>query len=176
MTDRDQSAYADSIRRLTIAMREMLGMNPAGDNENDAPPEEGTRAPVDWSRTMAEKSSALFPSSRWMTYGAAAEQLGLTPGLVAARAWRGRWRTRTRGDTGEAEVEVPDVLLAIGSVEIELEPDLPLRERVAQAVSQVDRAEATRARKKVYAEERAIAKEQAVPSKRPWWLRGWILK
>jgi hypothetical protein len=29
MTDRDQSAYADSIKRLTIAMREMLGMAPA---------------------------------------------------------------------------------------------------------------------------------------------------
>ena len=41
MTDRDQSAYADSIRRLTIAMREMLGMGPAAENENDAPPEEG---------------------------------------------------------------------------------------------------------------------------------------
>jgi hypothetical protein len=41
MTDRDQSAYADSIRRLAIAMREMLGMRPAADNENDALPEEG---------------------------------------------------------------------------------------------------------------------------------------
>jgi hypothetical protein len=29
MTDRDQSVYADSIKRLTIAMREMLGMGPA---------------------------------------------------------------------------------------------------------------------------------------------------
>ena len=125
---------------------------------------------------MAEKSSALFSSSEWMTYSAAAGRLGLTPGLVAARARRGRWRTRTRSDTGEAEVEVPDAVLGIGSVEIELEPDLPLRERVAQAVGQVDRAEATRAREKVYAEERAIAREQAVASKRPWWLRGWILK
>jgi hypothetical protein len=122
---------------------------------------------------MAEKSSALFPSSRWMTYRAAAEQLGLTPGLVAARARRGRWRTRTRSDTGEAEVEVPEALLDF--VEIELEPDLPLRERVAQAVGQVDRAEATRTREKAYAEERAIAKERAVASKRPWWLGGWIL-
>jgi hypothetical protein len=121
---------------------------------------------------MAEKSSALFPSSGWMTYSAAAERLGLTPGLVAARARRGRWQTRTRSDTGEAEVEVPDVLLDIGSVEIELEPDLPLRERVAQAVGQVDRVEATRAREMAYAEERAIAKEGAVASKRPWWRLG----
>ena len=35
VTDRDQSAYPDSIRRLTIAMGEMLGMGPAADNEND---------------------------------------------------------------------------------------------------------------------------------------------
>jgi hypothetical protein len=121
---------------------------------------------------MAEKSSALFPSSRWMTYSAAAERLGLTPGLVAARARRGRWRTRTRGDTGEAEVEVPDALLDIGPVEIELEPDLPLRERVAQAVGQVDRADATRAREKAYAEERAIDKARAAAPKRPWWRLG----
>jgi hypothetical protein len=124
---------------------------------------------------MAE-TSALFPSSRWMTYSAAAARLGLTPGLVAARARRRRWRTRTRSDTGEAEVEVPAALLEIDSVEIELAPDLPLRERVAQAVGQVDRAEATRAREKAYDEERAIAKERAAASKRPWWIRGWILK
>ena len=60
---------------------------------------------------MAE-TSALFPSSRWMTYSAAAERLGLTPGLVAARARRRRWPTRIRGDTGEAEVEVPAALLS----------------------------------------------------------------
>ena len=35
VTDRDQSAYPDSIRRLTIAMGEMLGMGPAAANEND---------------------------------------------------------------------------------------------------------------------------------------------
>jgi hypothetical protein len=121
---------------------------------------------------MAEKSSALFPSSRWMTCNAAAERLGLTPGLVVARARRGRWRTRTRGDTGEAEVEVPDALLDIGPLAIELEPDLPLRERVAQAVGLVDRADATRAREKAYAEERAIDKARAAAPKRPWWRLG----
>jgi hypothetical protein len=31
MTDGDQSAYAASIKRLTIEMREMLGMGPAAD-------------------------------------------------------------------------------------------------------------------------------------------------
>ena len=31
ITDRNQSAYADSIKRLTIEMREMLGMGPAAD-------------------------------------------------------------------------------------------------------------------------------------------------
>ena len=118
------------------------------------------------------ETPALFPSSRWMTYSAAAERLGLTPGLVAARARRRRWRTRTRSDTGEAEVEVPVALLEIDSVEIELAPDLQLRERVAQAVGQVDRAEATRDREKAYAEERAIAKEKAAVPKRPWWRLG----
>ena len=124
---------------------------------------------------MAE-TSAWFPSSRWMTYSAAAERLGLTPGLVAARARRRRWPTRIRGDTGEAEVEVPAALLDIDSIEIELEPDLPLRERVAQAVGQVDRREATYAREKAFAEERAIAIEGAAALKRPWWLGGWLLK
>ena len=42
MTDGDQSAYADSIKRLTIAMREMLGMAPAADivPENEESPAE----------------------------------------------------------------------------------------------------------------------------------------
>ena len=31
ITDRDQSAYAESIKRLAIEMREMLGMGPAAD-------------------------------------------------------------------------------------------------------------------------------------------------
>ena len=44
----DESAYTDSIKRLTIAMREMLGMGPAADivagkNEN---PVEGKRPSV----------------------------------------------------------------------------------------------------------------------------------
>jgi hypothetical protein len=118
------------------------------------------------------ETSALFPSSRWMTYSAAAERLGLTPGLVAARARRRRWPTRIRGDTGEAEVEVPTALLDIDSIEIELEPDLALQERVAKAVSQVDRTEATWAREDAFAEERAIAKERAAAPKRPWWRLG----
>src|SRR5829696_10483211 len=94
------------------------------------------------SRTVAKEFSELFPSSRWMAYSAAAQRLGLTPRLVAARALRGRWRTRTRGDSGEAEVELPYALLDIDSVEIKLKPDLAFRERVAQAVGQVDRTEA----------------------------------
>jgi hypothetical protein len=41
MTDGDQSAYADSIKRLTIAMREMLGMGPTADIPHiGAPPAE----------------------------------------------------------------------------------------------------------------------------------------
>ena len=121
---------------------------------------------------MDEKFYELFPSSRWMTYGAAAERLGLTPRLVAARARRGRWRTRTRGATGEPEVEVPYALLDIDSVVSELKPDLAFRERVAQAVGQVDRTEAKWAREDAFAEERRIAKERAATSKRPWWRLG----
>jgi hypothetical protein len=43
MTDRDQSAYVDSIERLTVAMREMMGMGPAADivSKNEAPTAEG---------------------------------------------------------------------------------------------------------------------------------------
>jgi hypothetical protein len=121
---------------------------------------------------MMAETSAWFPSSRWMTYSAAAERLGLTPGLVAARARRRRWPTRIRGDTGEAEVEVPAALLDMDSIEIELEPDLAFRERVAQAVGQVDRRETTHAREKAFAEERAIAKARAAAPKLPWWRLG----
>jgi hypothetical protein len=123
---------------------------------------------------MAEEFLELFPSSRWMTYSAAAQRLGLTPRLVAARARRGRWRTRIRGATGEPEVEVPYALLDMYSVEIQLKPDLALRERVAQAVRQVDRTEAKWAREDAFAEERAIARERAAAPKLPWWVRGWI--
>ena len=121
---------------------------------------------------MGEQFSELFPSSRWMTYSAAAQRLGLTPRLVAARARRGRWRTRIRGATEEPEVEVPYALLDMYSVEIKLKPDLALRERVAQAVRQVDRTEAKWAREDAFAEERRIAKEQAAAPKRPWWRLG----
>jgi hypothetical protein len=46
ITDRDQSAYADSIKRLTIEMREMLGMGPAADiaPENASPAERKSTA------------------------------------------------------------------------------------------------------------------------------------
>ena len=121
---------------------------------------------------MTERFSELFPSSRWMTYSAAGERFGLTPGLVAARARRRRWPTRIRGDSGEAEVQVPVALLDIDAIEIELKPDLAFRERVAQAVGQVDRTEAKWAREDAFAEERAIAKERAAASKRPWWRLG----
>ena len=53
------------------------------------------------------------------------------PWLPPPRARRRRWPTRISGDTGEAEVEVPAALLDIDFIEIELEPDLLLRERVA---------------------------------------------
>jgi hypothetical protein len=124
---------------------------------------------------MAEQISELFPSSRWNDVQCGGRTTWTNPGLIAARARRRRWQTRT-GDTGEAEVEVPEALLDIDSAEIELASDLLLRERVARAVSQVDRAEATRAREKAYDEERAIARERAAASKRPRWLRGWFLR
>jgi hypothetical protein len=48
-----------------------------------------------------------------------------------------------------------------------------LRDRVAQAVTRVDRLEATQAREKAGAEERAVAKARAsAPTKRPWWRLG----
>ena len=119
---------------------------------------------------MAE-TSALFPSSRWMTYSEAAARLGLTVDLVARRVHQRRWPTRIRSETGEAEVEVPDALLDMDS-ESEREADLPLRERVALAVARVDRAEAMLARQKAYDEERVLARERAAATKRPWWRLG----
>ena len=45
MTDRDQSEYADSIRRLTLAMQEMLGLGPAAEilSKNEVPSAKGMR-------------------------------------------------------------------------------------------------------------------------------------
>jgi len=46
-----------------------------------------------------------------------------------------------------------------------------MHKRVAQAVNQVDRLDATQAREKAYAEERA-ALRAAASTKRPWWRLG----
>lgn len=49
-----------------------------------------------------------------------------------------------------------------------------LRERVARAFARVDRLDATQAREKAYAEERAAAKAKAeAPTKRSWWRLAW---
>ena len=80
ITDRDQSACADSIKRLTLAMREMLGMGPAADivRDNEAP---------------SAKSSALWPPSvparlplaRRLTASVSRrDQHGIKPSPVAA--------------------------------------------------------------------------------------------
>lgn len=111
------------------------------------------------------------PPSEWLTHQAAGERLGIRPVAVAARARRERWRTRQRNDTGELEVEVPGILLATGTI-TDTGPDLELRERVAQAVTRVDRLEAEREREKAYDEERAIAKARAAAPKRAWWRLG----
>jgi hypothetical protein len=77
------------------------------------------------------------PASEWMTYGAAAERLGVSPSSIALRA--GRWPMRKRSDTGEVEVEVPGALLAHDTVQREPGADQELRRRVAEAVSRVHR-------------------------------------
>ena len=52
----------------------------------------------------------------------------------------------------------------------EVRPEQELRERVARALAKVDRLDATQAREKAYAEERAVAKARAAaPTKRSWW-------
>jgi hypothetical protein len=57
--------------------------------------------------------------------------------------------------------------------ETEVSPQRELRERVARAFAGVDRFDATQAREKAYAEERATAKAKAEPPiKRPWWRLG----
>jgi hypothetical protein len=55
----------------------------------------------------------------------------------------------------------------------EVGPEQELNERVARALARVDRLDATQAREKAYAEERAVAKARAEPpTKRPWWRLG----
>jgi hypothetical protein len=57
--------------------------------------------------------------------------------------------------------------------ETEVRPEQELRERVARALAGVDRLEATQAREKADAEERAVDKARAAaPIKRPWWHLG----
>lgn len=106
------------------------------------------------------------PAPTWLTYSEAGDLLGLTPGQVAARAQRERWPTRR--DNGEPEVQVPGHLLMPTAPRGGAADD-DLVARVAQAVEQVDREEATRQREKTFAEERAIAKEGAARPKRRWW-------
>ena len=120
---------------------------------------------------VAEKLSRLVVSM-WLTYDAAAEQLGLTQGQVAARARRGRWPTRRRSDTGDIEIEVPGDLLIPNASWAIVEPDEELRQRVADAVGRVDRTEAAKAREKTTADEREIAKSRAAAPKRAWWRLG----
>jgi hypothetical protein len=70
MTDRDQSAYADAIKRLTIAMREMLGMGPSADvvSRNEAPPAEGMRSSESTARwTASGTASDKSPSGSGST-------------------------------------------------------------------------------------------------------------
>jgi len=57
--------------------------------------------------------------------------------------------------------------------ETEARPEQELRERVARALAKVDRLDATRAREKAYAEERAVAEAKAeAPTRRTWWRLG----
>jgi hypothetical protein len=54
--------------------------------------------------------------------------------------------------------------------ETEVRPEQELRDRVARALAGVHRHEATQAREKADAEERAVGKARAAaPTKRPWW-------
>ena len=53
--------------------------------------------------------------------------------------------------------------------EDEVPPEQELHERVARAVARVDRLDATQAREKAYAKERAVAKAKAeAPTRRSW--------
>jgi hypothetical protein len=52
MTDGDQSAYADSIKRLTIAMREMLGMGPVADIPHIGAPSEEQKSTARWTPSV----------------------------------------------------------------------------------------------------------------------------
>jgi hypothetical protein len=57
--------------------------------------------------------------------------------------------------------------------ETEVGPEQELRERVARALAGVARLDATQAREKADAEERAVAKARVeAPTKRPWWRLG----
>jgi hypothetical protein len=55
----------------------------------------------------------------------------------------------------------------------EMRPEQELRERVACALARVDRLDATLAREKAYAEERAVVRAKAeAPTRRSWWRLG----
>ena len=106
------------------------------------------------------------PPSEWLTYLAASERLGLSPSTVATRARRRGWPIRV--SMGETEVEVPGASLAARKVALDAASEM--HERVASAVGRIDRLEATQARDKAHAEERAAVKASA--TKRPWWRLG----
>lgn len=111
-----------------------------------------------------------MPPPEWLTVLAASARLGLSPSAVAARASRKGWPTRL-GSTGEPEVEVPGSSLVARIVAVDAASEEAMHKRVAQAVNKVDRLDATQAREKAYAEERA-ALRAAASTKRPWWRLG----
>ena len=120
---------------------------------------------------IADKGSAQMPPSEWFSFFAASVRLGLSPSTIAVRARRRGWPMRMRSDTGEPEVEIPGFILAARNVAVDSASEEAFHLRVAQAVSQVDRFEATQTREKANAEERAATIASAF-AKRPWWRLG----
>jgi hypothetical protein len=112
------------------------------------------------------------PPAEWLTYYGASVRLGLSQTAVAFRARRNGWPTRVCVGTGEHEVRVPGFILAARDLAIDRASEEALDLRVANAVSRVDRFEATQARNKANAEDRAATIASA-SAKRPWWRLRW---
>jgi hypothetical protein len=111
----------------------------------------------------------------WLTYTQAAEKLGVSRQAVRQKATRGRW-PRTRGNDGQARIQVPEQPYRPRTVTVPVSDDHPddqlvdaLREHNETLKAELA-AERTRADKAI-ADLTALAQRLADLAARPWWRR-----
>ena len=129
---------------------------------------------------VAEQSGGPSGDGSWLTVGAAARRLGISPRAVRGRIARGTLAWRPLGNTGR-EVLVPDAEASrdgTGDTSRDVVGDDPgdamelalLREELVEALVGMARAEERAAALRELAD-RLTA--ELLEARRPWWRRWW---